>query len=375
MKPEIAIAISGGIDSLMAAYLLKAQGHRVYGVHFITGYEKEKTSLETFPETIYPKTSLNHPFPVSAISDQLDIAIDVIDLRVPFKEKVVDYFIAAYLKGTTPNPCLVCNPLIKFGVILDHAKKKGAHRIATGHYARVSTDSKGVCHLKKGVDPVKDQSYFLSFLDQEMLRHAIFPLGAFSKNEVKKLAQELKLTPVTQKESQDICFIPSSRYHEFIEAQPEFNRKAGLIKNIQGKTIGAHQGLHLFTVGQRRGINCPSSEPYYVAGMDIDTHTLVVGFKGEFQTASCQVTHINWIQEPPDTPIEIMAKLRYSQKEIKAFLKPIDRNSATLHFNEPVFPVTPGQGAVFIRDDEILGGGVIAKNHPPVLENSGLAFH
>lgn len=359
MKPPIAIAISGGIDSLMAASLLKEEGHDLTGLHFITGYEKEPLPEGAIPETIYPRAASNPPLPICTIADQLDIPIDLIDLRGVFKERVVDYFTNAYLRGTTPNPCLVCNPAIKFGALLSHAKKKGIHLLATGHYARVSVDLKGVRHLKKGRDSIKDQSYFLAFLNQEQLRHAVFPLGELTKKEVVKLAQDRNLRPATPRESQDICFIPHGRYHEFIEQEPWFQRKPGLIKNSEGKVIGKHEGLHLFTVGQRRGINCPAAEPYYVAGMEIDTHTLFVGFKGELQTRSCQVTQINWIQEPPHTQTPIMTKLRYSQREQRAILSPINSNTASLHFEEPTFPVTPGQGAVFFKGEEILGGGVI----------------
>ncbi|MBU0992923.1 MAG: tRNA 2-thiouridine(34) synthase MnmA [Proteobacteria bacterium] len=361
MKQKIAIAVSGGIDSMMAAYLLKSEGHDVFGIHFITGYEKDTIDMNTIPDTIYPNKAIAAILPVSLISDQLGIHLKIIDLRHVFREKVVDYFVETYLKGRTPNPCLFCNPFIKFGILFDHAKKWGATKLATGHYARILTDKNGTCHLKKGIDPQKDQSYFLSLLTQEKLTDAVLPLGSYTKKDIINLSADLNLIPAIKNESQDICFIPDGAYHHFIEKQPEFKSAPGPIKNSHGEILGEHQGLHLFTVGQRRGINCPAAQAYYVSQIDVTTNTLVVGFKDDLSAAMCHVERINWIQTSPDAETEIQIKVRYSQKEIPARIKPVDRKTAIIYFNEPVFPVTPGQGAVFIKDDEILGGGIIAR--------------
>lgn len=346
MKNKIAIAISGGIDSLMAAHILKENGHEVFGIHFISGYEPSPSSTQI------EKT-------ISFISKQLNIPIEVIDCHLEFKKEVVSYFTSTYQKGETPNPCLVCNPKIKFGTLLDFAIKKGASHLSTGHYANIIKDDNGRYHLYKGKDESKDQSYFLSFLTQTQLSKAYFPLGDYKKSDIKQLAVENKLTPVSENESQDICFIPDNNYPAFLEHQQDFKFKPGSIETIHGKKVGEHKGLHLFTIGQRRGINCPAEKPYYVAKLDVERNVLVVGFRDELLSKTCLVEGINWINgTPPDKP-SLFTRLRYRQKETESFVTPISKDSATVEFAEPQFPITPGQGAVFYKNDEILGGGFI----------------
>lgn len=348
MKAKIAIAISGGIDSLMAAHILKEKGADLTGIHFISGYEKVKSTSEIYENIAY-------------ISDQLGIHIDVIDCHIPFKKKVVDYFTKTYANGETPNPCLVCNPIIKFGTILDQVKKNGAKSLATGHYARIIKDPDGKCHLYKGIDGFKDQSYFLAFLTEQQLKEACFPLGNYTKEHIKEMAASHGLSPITKEESQDICFIPDNNYGGFLENQDGFKSCPGDIINHQGKKVGSHQGLHRFTIGQRKGINCPAEKPYYVADIDTKQNVLVVGFKEELQKTTCRVTGVNWINRPAISQTEIFTKLRYRQKEIKATLVQLDDNEVILEFETPTFPITPGQGAVFYKGDEVLGGGFIKK--------------
>jgi len=343
MKRQLtAIAISGGIDSLVAAYLLKKQGHKVIGIHFTTGYETEPVNV------------------ISHIADKLNINIKVLDCRKEFKQKVVDYFIQSYLTGQTPNPCLVCNPLIKFGTMLEFARRLGASCLATGHYAGIIKDKDGRFHLLKGVDPEKDQSYFLAFMSQKQLAHACFPLGMMTKAEVIKLAKEHELDHFIKQESQDICFIKGKTYGEFIALQKGLIPQPGLIEDIDGNIIGKHKGLHIFTIGQRRGINLPASEPYYVVRIDRKQNRIIVGFKNSLMASECKVTGINWIDKEPTSPVKVYTRVRYRHKAALSILFPDDGNKAIVRFKTPQSAITPGQGAVFYRDNEVLGGGWIA---------------
>ena len=328
MKQITAIALSGGIDSLAAAYLLKQQGHPVIGIHFITGFETKAFS--------------SHDNRFADIANQLGIAIKIIDISADFKLKVVDYFTQTYLSGKTPSPCLVCNPSIKFGTLFTFARKLGASRLATGHYARTSADSTGRFHLFRGKDRKKDQSYFLAFMTQKQLARACFPLGKMTKSAVKKLAKQKGLRPQIKKESQDICFIQDNKYGDFLLQQQDFKAKPGDIVDIKGHILGRHNGLHLFTIGQRRGINCPAVEPYYVVRLDINHNRLVVGLKKDLLSSSCRVNKINWIMEKPLAPLEVDIRLRYRHKAARSRLIPDGGTSAMCIFETPQSAVTPG---------------------------------
>ena len=342
MKPSVAVAISGGVDSLLAAYLLKNKGHKIVGFHFLTGFETEQRNM-------------------ASIADQLDIPLHIIDLTEAFENKVVQYFLDTYMQGKTPNPCLICNPTIKFGLLLDQAVKRGIDHIATGHYARIVRGGKYKkrVHLIKGIDKRKDQSYFLALLTQKQLSRAIFPLGNFEKKTVKKIAIERGLKPVTQKESQDICFIKESSYAEFLEKHSLIKNKPGDIVDVAGRTLGQHKGLHLFTVGQRRGINCPAAEPYYVLSLDPKNNRLVVGHKNETLSKECQVEKINWIQASPSESIRVDCRVRYRHNAATSVLTPMSAAKATVRFDTPQAAITPGQGAVFYVGEELIGGGII----------------
>jgi len=365
MKQITAIALSGGIDSLTAAYLLKQQGHHVIGIHFTTGFETKDSHHHTSnssKESYSAGFSVgqdSHSLEIANIGTQLGIAVNIIDISADFKLKIVDYFTHTYLSGKTPNPCLVCNPSIKFGVLLTYALKLGASRLATGHYANISEDRMGRFHLLRGIDRKKDQSYFLSFLTQKQLAHACFPLGKMIKSDVKKLAKEKGLYPVVKKESQDICFIKDDRYQDFISQQLDFKAKPGNIVDCEGNILGRHNGLHLFTIGQRRGINCPASQPYYVVRIEIEQNRLIVGLKKDLLSSKCKVSKINWIVEKPSSPLDVHTRVRYRHKAVKSKIIPDGDTSATIIFNTPQSAVTPGQGAVFYKDDEVIGGGWI----------------
>lgn len=352
MKPMTAVAISGGVDSLMTACLLREQGHQVIGIHFITGFE----SASCFSQ----RSQTRHQHPILDIGRQLGIPVEIVDIRSEFKGKIVDYFTRAYQRGETPNPCMRCNPTIKFGSIMSLALERGAQKLATGHYAVIKKDSTGACRLFKGLDSHKDQSYFLARLTADQLAGAMFPLGTLRKTQVKKMAAQRGLRPVTRSESQDVCFIKGNSYGNFLESQKGFHPRPGLIEDLNGNAVGRHTGLHLFTIGQRRGINCPAAEPYYVIRIDIKRNRLVVGSKKDLLSSECKVVDINWIGNAPLSRVELNTRVRYRSREVAATVIPENQNASVVRFKEPQMALTPGQGAVFYRGDEILGGGWIS---------------
>ncbi|MBW2220237.1 MAG: tRNA 2-thiouridine(34) synthase MnmA [Deltaproteobacteria bacterium] len=350
MKHVTAVAVSGGIDSLVAASLVKEMGDDVIGIHFKTGFETFDPNSESSENNV--SNIARH------ISSQLDIPVKIMDLSGPFRTKVVDYFIKSYMAGVTPNPCLVCNPAIKFGALLESAKEQGASRFSTGHYAGTETDNTGTIRLKKGKDQEKDQSYFLAFLTRRHLSFTYFPLWNLTKNEVRSIAKEKGLAPVSNKESQDVCFIRHMSYAGFLERQG-ISTRPGLIIDTEGNILGQHNGLHFFTVGQRRGINCPAKEPYYVLRINTEDNSLTVGFKNELYRKECRVKDINWICDKPSSPLKMLTRIRYSHKGVLAQVIPTKNQSAIVIFDSEQPAVTPGQGAVFYKGDEVAGGGWI----------------
>ena len=356
----VAIALSGGVDSLVSGLLIKKKFKNVFGIHFTTGYEK---------------TSIN----AKVLENQLGFPVYIVDLSQIFETQVVQYFISTYLKGKTPNPCVICNQKIKFNALWEKARALGANAIATGHYATIvnslSFPEKKISQpfLAKGIDPVKDQSYFLSMLSLEQLERVIFPLAGFTKSQVKNLAKENNLTSLTPSESQDICFIHDKDFSQFIIKKKGLSPKSGNIIDLHGKKVGIHKGLHTFTIGQRRGINCPASEPYYVRHIDLSTNTLVVCFKKDLVQNQMQVDKIIWnypfinkinkidksngIKKAKEN-LKVITKIRYSHKGAASQLT-FDNNLCNVIFDEPQSAVTPGQAAVFYKNDRVLGAGII----------------
>lgn len=370
MMPKIAVAISGGVDSLVAAYRLKKQYHHIIGIHFLTGYEQTHhlhpshpacpTSINSFKDSCQPVLFDPPPdHPIQRIADQLDLPIQLLDCRRVFQKEIVDYFVHAYQNGQTPNPCMVCNQKIKFGRVLAAARQLGVKAFATGHYARITQENKWA-RIRRGADTLKDQSYFLAFLKPENLSFIRLPLGDLTKKQVREIAASEKLSPLSVKESQDICFIPNNDYSGFIASQPGFSAQPGRIVDATGKMIGTHDGLHQFTIGQRRGIHCPAAAPYYVTQIDVAGNRLVVGSKEQVFRSNCFIRNINWFITPPADPLEISVQIRYRHHPTPALLVAgNDSDSATLQFNQPQAAVTPGQAAVCYRDDVIVAGGWI----------------
>ncbi len=367
MSDLTAVALSGGVDSLVSAYLLKKAGHNIVGLHFLNGFEPHYTPaartrnpgkahrIENPRDAGYGEL---HTALQTMVAD-LKIPVEILDCAAPFRELVIDYFQEAYRSGKTPNPCMVCNRRIKFGVMLAAARKLGAQRLATGHYVRTYKGPDDLIHLQKGRDAQKDQAYFLARLDQAQLARTCFPLGEMKKSAVINLARHQGLRPLADRESQDVCFIGARSYGAFLADSLGFSQQPGEIEDRHGNHIGRHKGLHLFTVGQRRGINCPSSEPYYVCGLDTDRNVLIVGNKGDLLSRSCRVEKINWIIPPPKSPARLQTRLRYRSPAAGATVILSGRSSAKVQFDSPQSAVTPGQGAVFYHGEEILGGGWI----------------
>ncbi len=361
MRELVAIALSGGIDSLVAAALLKEQGYPLIGLHFLTGFESGFRHLTPPPlsDTHLSRLKAQLLGKLTPMAEQLDIPIRIIDLRPEFQSMVVNYFTATYQGGKTPNPCLVCNPLIKFNILFKKAQTYGAVKIATGHYARIELGNDGLLHLLRGVDPVKEQSYFLSRLSQVQLHRAIFPLGGYTKSQTRRMALQRSLRPVFIKESQDICFIANGSYSDFLKQQPGFASSPGAIENLSGQQIGRHSGLHQFTIGQRRGINCPAADPYYVIRIDAGRNALIVGSKRDLFSQHIQVEQISWTNSPPRAPMRVLVRVRYRHAAVPAMLIVKDETHAEITFEAPQSAVTPGQGAVFYCGEEVLGGGWI----------------
>jgi len=337
--------MSGGVDSSVTAALLKKQGYEVQGVFMALAQPDLDEQLAR----------------VKAMADRLAVALAVIDLRVEFEKLVLKYFRDSYFKGLTPNPCVVCNRYIKFGLFMERALAAGADFLATGHYVQRLEGEDGLCHLLKGVDPVKDQSYFLCLLEQAQLAKAQFPLGGYRKEEVYELAGELGLEFERSEESQDVCFLKNQEVGDFLEKNAPARDDSGVVVTVEGRVVGRHQGIHHFTVGQRRGLGIPDVTPWYVVGLESEGDRVVVGKKEDLFRDHLQLAEINWLAgRAPEMPLELEVRIRYRHQPVAARLVPEPQGGFTVHFAAPQQAITPGQFAAFYRGEELLGGGAIS---------------
>lgn len=341
----IALALSGGIDSAVSAHLLKREGYRVLALH------------ADFGSASQPPLSR-----LEAIAGFLQIPLTVFPLKTAFQEKVVDYFIAEYASGRTPNPCVVCNQRIKFDLLYHHGLNLGADGLATGHYARIVAAPWGQgLTLARGLDASKDQSYFLHRLRVSELERFLFPLGTWTKEQVRALARNIGLPVAAKEESQDICFLPQGGYREFLQRQLEpAQTQPGEIVDLTGKVLGRHQGIYAFTVGQRRGLGIPGPEPYYVLRLEAEPRRVVIGPKTALESSACRLSRIRFFRPPAEIDgTEVSVQIRYRHKPVSARLRLEPKNGGRLHFNSPQRAVTPGQAAVFYSGAFLLGGGWI----------------
>ena len=342
---KIAVAMSGGVDSSVAALLLKKTGHDVFGL-----------------------TMLVTPSDVVAVAARdaaqvLGIPHYTVDFRDIFNKQIISQFCRQYSLGKTPNPCVNCNKIIKFGVLQEKAMELGAEAMATGHYAQIEKQpANGRFVIRKGIDCTRDQSYFLYELTQNQLASAIFPLGGLTKQNVRKIASEMGLPAVKRKESREICFIPDNDYPGFLRAQLTAEIPTGKIMDKQGNMLGTHNGIIDFTIGQRKGLGIASSNPLFVVGIDSQSNTVIVGEKQDVYASEFIVNDLNWIAfERLLEPLTVKARIRYLHHEVEAVISPVDNEKVSVKFTGPQMAITPGQAAVFYEDDMVVGGGTIER--------------
>jgi tRNA-uridine 2-sulfurtransferase len=360
-KERVLVAMSGGVDSSLAAALLKQQGFEVIGATMRLwapeGFEEEARHSGR------GCCSLAAVDDARRVADKLGIPYYVLNFKEAFREKVVDYFIEEYSRGRTPNPCIACNRYLKFDQLLRKALELDARHIATGHYARVEYDhTRGRWLLKKSADPGKDQTYTLYNLTQEQLAHTLFPLGGYKKSEVRDMASRLGLAVADKPDSQEICFIPDDDYKRFFSENSTIEDSPGPIYDVSGEHLGSHRGLAYYTVGQRKGLGLAAGHPLYVVELDTTHNALIVGSDEDVYADGLIAADINYIAvDLPAKPLHVRARVRYHAREVPALLSPLPGSSARLDFAKPERAVTPGQSVVFYDGDEVLGGGTIEK--------------
>ena len=362
----IAVAMSGGVDSSVVAGLLHSQGENVVGMTMQLWDQQRLPEVRAEGAT-GRCCSLDDVYDARYVAQKIGIPYYVVNFEKPFEEQVVKPFVSEYLEGRTPIPCTLCNNFIKFDRFLEMAEGVGARRIATGHYARIRYDQpSNRWQMLRSADPAKDQTYFLFGLTQEQLSRTMFPLGGMEKPAVRALAEDLGI-PVAQKpDSQEICFVPNGDYAAFIDAYLKEQGVAreqapGELVSKEGKVMGRHQGVHNFTVGQRKGIGIAAPEPLYVIATDPATKRVTIGRNDDLLRPTAVVRDVNWISiEAPSVPVRAEVKIRNKHAAAPAELVRNNDGSVEVRFDEPQRAVTPGQGAVFYQGDLVLGGGWIA---------------
>ncbi len=367
---KIAVAMSGGVDSSAAAAILKEQGHELVGFTMQLWNQRRGISVDENGEPLPSRCcSLDDVYDARRVAEELGFPFYVLNLEQEFERDVVQPFIASYLSGETPIPCVACNSRLKFASLDKLAASLGCEKVATGHYARVEFDeTTNRYRLLRGLDAQKDQSYFLWELTQDQLSRALFPLGEMSKPDARAAARRNDLAIAEKAESQEICFVPDGDYAGFIdrylaaEAQTERLPGAGEIVNTSGAVIGAHAGIHHYTIGQRRGIGIADAQPLYVTRIDSNRNRIIVGTKEELLSDEFIAASVNWIAfDDPSKPVQAEARVRYRHSAAPATITPLCDVRACVKFDEPQRAITPGQATVFYRGDEVIGGGWIVK--------------
>jgi len=351
------VALSGGVDSSTAAALLVDQGHQVMGMTMSLWRPRTTRGL-TDRDCCWASAiaAAKH------VCEFLGIPFHLVDLETSFKAHVVEYFCDSYALGHTPNPCLPCNRHIKFGALLRRALEWGADFLATGHYARIRLAG-GEHQLLKACDPGKDQSYVLYMLGQEELGHVMFPLGSFTKRQVRAMAGAYGLPCADRTESQDACFVPAGDYRAFLAQRRPETQRPGPIFDLQGEQLGEHQGIAFYTIGQRRGLGVAAPHALYVLQIDAARNALIVGPKASVLRHECWADDVVYVsKKEPQAPLAIAAKIRYRAPEATATLFPEPGRRAKVVFSEPQPAITPGQGIVFYKGSVVLGGGIIAES-------------
>jgi tRNA-uridine 2-sulfurtransferase len=353
MPARVVLAMSGGVDSSVAALLLKEQGYDVVGLFMRTGVHHDDDT----PAHKKGCCSALDAGDARRIADRLDIPFYALDFADDFG-KIMDYFTDEYLAGRTPNPCVVCNNWLKFGKLWEYGRQLDADFIATGHYVRAAQRS-GAFELLRAVDPTKDQSYVLFGLGREILPHLLFPLGAYHKDEVRALARQAKLGVADKPDSVEICFVPNNDHADFISRRRPELATAGVFRDRAGNVLAEHDGYEQYTIGQRKGLGFGSASRRYVLDIVPETHEVILGDRADLLASALTATRVNWLIDPPSAPLLCQAKIRYRHEPAAATVTALPADGARVDFESPQSAVTPGQAVVFYAGARVLGGGWI----------------
>lgn len=352
--PKAIIAMSGGVDSSVAAFLMKEQGYDIIGITL---------KLHTESISVDEPSCCTHQdiLDAKSVCDRLSIEHRVVDMEADFEQFVVERFVNAYICGSTPNPCIDCNRFIKFSKLLDIAKDEGYDYIVTGHYAQVMYDeNSGRYLLKKGLDHSKDQSYVLYALSQDLLSHLKLPLGELSKEQVRSIAEQNGFVNADKKDSQDICFVPDGKYADFITRYTGRQFPDGDFVNLDGDVLGTHKGIIRYTIGQRKGLNLSLPQPMYVCNKDIESNTVTLCLDEQLFSDELTADDVNFISiKELNEPMQVTAKIRYRHQEAPATLYPLSDSRIKLVFDSKQRAITPGQAVVIYIGDTVVGGGTI----------------
>lgn len=347
-QDRVVVAMSGGVDSSVAAALLVEQGYDVVGIMMRLWSEGENRCCA--PQAVDD---------ARRVAAQLGIPFYLLNFEAEFLAHVVDPFVAEYSRGRTPNPCLACNRHIRFGHLLRHAQALSAGYLATGHYAQVD-QAGGYYRLRMGIDRRKDQSYVLYSLGQAELRHTMFPLGLFTKSQVREMARHRGLPVADREESMELCFVSDDNYRRFLRERAPQAFCPGPILDTAGREIGRHQGLAAYTVGQRRGLRIAAEEPLYVVRLDLEANAIIAGLARELGRRALLASDVRYVRdEAPSGPVRVQAKIRYKANLADATWTPLDNGRASVEFDAQLRDITPGQAVVAYQDDAVMGGGII----------------
>lgn len=365
-RARIVVAMSGGVDSSVAAALLAARGYEVIGMMLRLWSEPGRESVNRCctPDQMAAARRVAH---------HLGIPFYAVDVRDYFRQTIVQFFLDQHAAGLTPNPCIECNRRIRFGFLLDQALALDADYLATGHYARIRRHPEHGYELWQGVDALKDQSYVLHVMGQAELARTLFPVGEYTKPEVRALAQQFGLPLPDKGESMDLCFLGDQDYRAFLQRHGAPSAGPGPIVDRLGRELGRHTGLTDYTIGQRKGLGVSGPEPLFVIGKDAVRNALVVGARSELGRPMLTAERVNWINGRPAAPVRAAVKVRYKNHPTPAVITPLDGGRAQIAFEEPVVGAAPGQGAVFYDGERCLGGGLIAADRPTAVPAAAVA--
>jgi tRNA-uridine 2-sulfurtransferase len=370
-KQRVVVAMSGGVDSAVAAGLLAREGYDVIGITM---------RLWTLEDPDAPRSnkrccSVEDTDDARRAADAIGIPHYVLNMEREFHDRVIDYFVAEYGRGRTPNPCLACNEHVKFRALLDRAVALDAAYLATGHYAQIDRrDGPGTkrgsqppsaaprYRLRRAIDETKDQSYVLYTLGQAELAKTLFPVGAYTKPQIRAFAREMRLDLAEKPDSIDICFVPDGDYRSFVASR--LPQATGAIRDASGAQVGAHEGIAGYTIGQRRGIGVALGEKRFVTGIDAASNAITIGDERDLMAEGLIAEHVNWVGSRPEAPLRAHVKIRYRTPAVPGTVIPLDAGSVRVEFDAPQRAVTPGQAAVFYDGDEVLGGGAIERACP-----------